>query len=63
MSVIKISELEEASTLQNTDELPIVNENETRKVSLQKLFDGYATTKDVEQMIATSITDALEGEY
>lgn len=123
MSVIKISELTAVETPVLTDVLPVVNEDETKKITLEQIVNvtkanitiisikkvnvvsevtkenvlylvptsdeyknsydeyilingvpeklgpqtidlgDYATKSDVEEMIATSITDALEGEY
>lgn len=123
MSVIKISELNNVETPVLTDVLPIVNENETKNITLEQIINvtkanitilskkvvttlddvtdenvlylvpssdkegnvyneymlingkpeqvgsqdidltGYAKTTDVEQMINTAITGALEGEY
>lgn len=37
MATIKISELEEVTELSSSDVLPIINENETKKVSIEKL--------------------------
>ena len=39
MASIKISELEEVTELSTSDVLPIINENETKKVSIEKLSE------------------------
>ena len=123
MSVIKISELTRVETPDLTDVLPVVNEDETRGITLEQIINvaksnitvlsikvvnstddvkqenilylvptsddigniyneymlingvveqvgsqsvdltGYAKTTEVQQMINTAITGALEGEY
>lgn len=72
MSVIKISELTNVETPVSTDVLPIVNDGETKKITLEQLANvanqgidltDYAKTSDVESMISDAITGALEGSY
>lgn len=53
MASIKISELEEVTELSTSDVLPIINENETKKVSIEKLSEilggsGGGGTTDVD---------------
>ena len=43
MATIKISELDSIKTLSNSDILPIVNEGETKKMTVDKLGDIFAT--------------------
>lgn len=51
---VKISELSEASAAQNTDVLPIVQNNETKKITKQNLFsDTKATTDNLQTQIDT----------
>lgn len=39
MSVIKISELNSVETINNSDVLPIVNSNETKKISMEQIIN------------------------
>lgn len=51
MSTIKISELNSISSLTNSDVLPIVNEAETKKVSISQLQDIFASKEYVNESI------------
>ena len=51
MATIKISELEEVTELSNSDFLPIVNDNETKKVSLEQL-DEMLTGGGIPEYVA-----------
>lgn len=53
MASIKISELDNVTTLVDSDALPIVNGNETKKVTISKLGDILATKEYVSEAIAT----------
>ena len=53
MDTIKISELEEITTLSTSDTLPIVNGNETKKVSVDKLDNRYASKNDLTKYSTT----------
>ena len=50
MASIKISELEEVTELSNSDVLPIINDNETKKISINKLDERYASAEDFENI-------------
>lgn len=52
MASIKISELESVTSLTESDALPIVNGNETKKVTIEKLGDILATKGYVAESIA-----------
>ena len=52
MASIKISELESVTSLTESDALPIVNGNETKKVTIEKLGDILATKDYVAESIA-----------
>lgn len=54
MATIKISELEEVVELTNSDVLPIINENETKKVSFEKLMENTATKEYVDNLTTKS---------
>ena len=58
MATIKISELEEVTELSSGDVLPIVNNNETKKVSIEKLNEILGGNTD-----DTSAARALKIEY
>lgn len=47
MSTIKISQLDSINTLNTTDILPVVNEGETKRMTVGKLSDIYATKQYV----------------
>ena len=51
MASIKISELDNVTTLVDSDALPIVNGNETKKVTISKLGDILATKNYVNEII------------
>lgn len=51
---VKISELSEASSVQNSDVLPIVQNGETKKITKENLFSD--TTTQINNIIMTSIT-------
>lgn len=51
MASIKISELDNVTTLVDSDALPIVNGNKTKKVTISKLGDILATKKYVNEVI------------
>ena len=58
---VKISELTEAMTAQNTDEMPIVQNGETKKINKQTLFEDITTVTDnlqtqINNLALTSIT-------
>lgn len=65
MNGVKISNLNLVESVAKTDFLPIVNDEETKKVSVEQLVDFIKT--DVDQMIDDAIkeavTGALEGSY
>ena len=65
MNGVKISNLNSVESVLATDFLPIVNDEETKKVSVEQLADFIKT--DVDQMIddaiEEAITGALEGSY
>lgn len=77
MASIKISELEEVTELSNSDVLPIINNNETKKVSIEKLneifnedtvdLSNYYTKSETQQYVSSeiskSITSVLGAEY
>lgn len=77
MASIKISELEEVTELSNSDVLPIINNNETKKVSIEKLneifnentvdLSDYYTKSETQQYVSSeiskSITSVLGAEY
>ena len=54
MASIRISELEEVVELTNSDVLPIINENETKKVSFEKLMENTATKEYVDNLTTKS---------
>lgn len=47
MASIKISELEEVTQLSTSDVLPIINENQTKKIPINKLDTRYASAESV----------------
>ena len=50
MSSIKISELEEVKELTSTDVIPLVTNNETKKISVDSLDKKYATNEKVDNI-------------
>lgn len=61
MSVIKISELNSVETINTSDVLPIVNENETRKATIEQIINtvkSNITLLHVQKV--TSITEVTE---
>jgi len=51
MASIKISELEEVTTLSGDDVLPMINEGDTKQVSVNKLGDVLATREYVDTLL------------
>ena len=61
MSVIKISELNSVETINNSDVLPIVNEDETKKVTIEQIINtvkSNITLLNVQKV--ASITEVTE---
>lgn len=61
MSAIKISELNSVETINNSDVLPIVNSNETKKISMEQIINtvkSNITLLHVQKV--TSITEVTE---
>ena len=65
MASIKISELAEVTTLSGEDVLPLINEGDTKQVSVDKLGDILATRQYVETLIdeLTTNMEPSVGEY
>ena len=55
MSTIKISQLDSVSTLTENDIIPVVNDGETKKATIGKLNDIYATKQYVSNVTTGKI--------
>lgn len=60
MSTIKISELNSIQSLTNSDVLPIVNEAETKKVSISQLQDIFASKQYIDEKIESVSVDLTD---
>lgn len=58
MSTIKISQLDSINKLNTTDILPVVNEGETKRMTVEKLGDIYATKEYVKNMTSGKLIEA-----